>query len=121
LVRFWSSELLPATAELEPLASVLSGMLPKLQLDSSELGSAVFDEESAGGTGADESADGPGVEESDAAGADEADSDGPDNDELGANGPGFDKSNVVGAPDEKDPDPPPACDGWKGATIERFS
>jgi hypothetical protein len=63
-VRFWSSEPLPATAELEPPASVLSGVLPKLQLDSSELGSAAFDEESA---------DGPGVEDS---GADVADPEG---------------------------------------------
>lgn len=47
LVIFWPSELLPATAELEPSAT-----LPKLQLDSSELGSACFDDEAAVGLGA---------------------------------------------------------------------
>lgn len=41
-VTFWSSVLLPATAELEPSASFRSGRLPKLQLDSSELGSAAL-------------------------------------------------------------------------------
>jgi hypothetical protein len=38
-------ELLLATAELEPSASFLSGTLPKLQLDSSELGSGGFGDE----------------------------------------------------------------------------
>jgi hypothetical protein len=45
LVKFWSPELLAATAELEASASVLSATLPKLQLDSSELGSAGFGDE----------------------------------------------------------------------------
>jgi hypothetical protein len=67
-VRFWSSELLPATAELEPPASVLSVVLLKFQFDSRELGSAVFGEVSA---------DGPRVEE---LGAGVADSDGPGTD-----------------------------------------
>jgi hypothetical protein len=34
LVALWLSELLPATAELEPSVSALSPTLPKLQLDS---------------------------------------------------------------------------------------
>lgn len=40
LVTFCPSELLPATAELDPPASFRSGRSPKLQLDSSELGAA---------------------------------------------------------------------------------
>lgn len=45
LETFWPSVLLPATAVLEPSASVLpGGVLPKLQLDSSELGSAGFED-----------------------------------------------------------------------------
>ena len=39
-VTFCPSELLPATAELDPSASFRSGSSPKLQLDSSELGAA---------------------------------------------------------------------------------
>jgi hypothetical protein len=41
------SELLDATAELEPSASALSGALPKLQLDSREVGSTGFGDEPA--------------------------------------------------------------------------
>ena len=42
-------ELLPAIAELEPSPSFPPVELPKLQLDSKELGSAAFDVEAAAG------------------------------------------------------------------------
>lgn len=74
LVTFCSPELLPATADPEATASILSGTLPKLQLDASELGSANSGEELACGPGA----DGPGAVEADAedSGTDELDAKG---------------------------------------------
>jgi hypothetical protein len=49
LVTLCDPELLPATAELEPSPSFPPVELPKLQLDSKELGSAGFDVEAAMG------------------------------------------------------------------------
>jgi hypothetical protein len=49
LVTLGDPELLPAIAELEPSPSFPPVELPKLQLDSNELGSAGFDVEAAAG------------------------------------------------------------------------
>ena len=62
LVTFCSPKLLPATTDPELTASFLSGTLPKLQLDASELGSATSGDELACGP----VADGPGAVEADA-------------------------------------------------------
>jgi hypothetical protein len=97
LVKVGFPELLPATADPAPSASVLSGTLPKLQLDSSELGSAAFGDE----LGCAPTADEPGSVEPDSG-----------TDALGSARPGA----VVGL-DEDNPGPfsACACDGCVGA------